>query len=565
MRTNKISMLLIVIANLLFAMTNTNAQQISPYVFGQNAWMPDSIGSVKYNGSLGSSWTPIAESGTKIMRYGGIGVDVNNPTKYQYIKMIDKMRANGIEPIVQVPFHAWQYNAQQAADIVHYVNITMGRNVKYWIIGNEPDLGYSYTTASQVAAYTKPFASAMKAADPSIKIIGPECAWYNTGIINGLTTPGGPDDITGTDANGRYYVDYISFHAYPLLAGATSRAAVISNLTEANKFQDNLTALNARLAACNTAHNRTGAAALQSAVTEININYKNPVGDNLYGNGASSFIGGQYWAEVIGIAMKKGVAIMNFWSVVEGGNDEQNIGFLNRGNGAKKPSYYHFQMVSQNFKGMYADGTDNQANVKSFGSKDGTQVAVMVMNQDAGTNFNYTVRLNGDAVTGTNVLKINISAGIAAEYSGSIESQSSQVLVFDLSGNLIKKIEYKLNTHASAGLPPAVTTYGDPSAGNGNAPSSPTTGVSSPAVVDVFNVAVGPNPSNEHFGFKVNTSHEEPITVRVYDMNGRLCVEEKNVTGNETVKIGATLSAGHYIAQVEQGLKKQTIKLIKSN
>jgi hypothetical protein len=458
MSTKKFSFLLIAIFNLILANVSNmvKAQQISPYIYGQNAWMPDSIGTKKFYGKFEANWSAVAQSGAKIVRYGGIGVDENNPTKYQYVKMVDQMRANGVEPILQVPFDNGRFSAQNAAAIVQHVNVTKGRNVKYWIIANEPDLGYSHTSASQVAPYIKQFAAAMKAVDPTIKIIGPEVAWYNHNIINGLTTPGGPYDITGKDANGRYYIDYISFHAYPLLAGASSRSAVISNLTAPDKFEANLTELNARLSSCNSYHGRTGTSSLRSAVTEININYQNPSGDGLYGVGASSFIGGQYWAEVLGIAMKKNVAILNFWSTIEGNTEELNIGYLHRGTAQKKPSFYHFQMVAQNFSGTYANGTDNQGNVKSFGSRSSTQISVMIMNQDAAANFNYTVRLDQSAVSGSNPLKININAGVAKEYSGSINNQSTQVLVFDLSGNLIKKIDYGINTHAASNLPPSV-------------------------------------------------------------------------------------------------------------
>lgn len=459
MSTKKISFILVSLFNLLFGISGAKAQQISPYIFGQNAWMPDSIGTKKFYGSLEKNWPAIQESGAKIMRYGGIGVDENRPKMSQYIKKVDEMRSRGMEPMLQVSFHKWQYTAAQAADIVRYVNITMGKNVKYWIIGNEPDLGYSYTTAAQVAAYIKQFATAMKAVDPTIKIVGPETAWYNHSIIAGLTTPGGPDDVTGRDQNGRFYVDIISFHAYPLLAGAASRSSVITNLTEKDKLQDNLTLLNSRIATCNSFHGRSGSTALQTAITEFNVNYQNPAGDNLYGTGTNSFIGGQYWAEALGIAMKKGVSIVNFWSVIEGNTNELNIGYLNRGDFAKKPAYYHFQMMSRNFSGNYADATDNQPNVKAFGSKNGSQVSVLVMNQDAGANMNYTVRLDNNTVSGSNALKVNVNAAIAKEYTGYIENQSTQVLIFDLAGNLVKKIEYKLNGHASAGLPPQESTF----------------------------------------------------------------------------------------------------------
>src|SRR5436190_13794163 len=219
---------------LAFAADNMmEAQTIPTNFFGQNAWMPDSVGNVKYYGKLRQNWGKIRDSKAAIVRFGGIAPDNHMPTNFQYIQMIDSIRAKGMEPILQVPFHRGAYTAQQAAAIVQYVNVTKGKNVLYWIIGNEPDLDYAYTSASQVAAYFKPFASAMKAVDPGIKIIGPECAWYNTGIINGLTTPGGPDDITGKDAAGRYYVDIISFHYYGF-NGTQSRNDVMTKLYQTN-------------------------------------------------------------------------------------------------------------------------------------------------------------------------------------------------------------------------------------------------------------------------------------------------------------------------------------------
>ena len=537
MSTKKFSFILIAIFNLILAnIANVaKAQQISPFIYGQNAWMPDSIGSKKFYGKFEANWSAVAQSGAKIVRYGGIGVDENNPTKYQYVKMVDQMRANGVEPMLQVPFDNWRFSAQNAAAIVQHVNITKGKNVKYWIIGNEPDLGYSYTSASQVASYIKAFATAMKAVDPTIKIIGPEVAWYNHAIITGLTTPGGAYDVTGKDANGRYYIDYISFHAYPLLAGASSRSAVISNLTAPDKFEANLTELNTRIANCNSFHGRSGTSAIKSAVTEINVNYQNPAGDGLYGVGASSFLGGQYWAEVLAVAMKKNVGILTFWSTVEGNTDELNIGYLHRGTNQKKPSYYHFQMLSQNFSGTYAHGTDNQTNVKSFGSKNGNQISVMVMNQDAGINFNYTVRLDQNTVSGSNPLKININAGVAKEYNGTINNQSTQVLVFDLAGNLIKKIDYGINSHAASNLAPSVQTI--------TAPTTPALAATVTVAGGATNICPGGNVvlnANTGTGYAYQ-----------WMKNG------VNITGATTASYTAT-AAGSYQVKITQGTASAT-------
>jgi hypothetical protein len=330
--------------------------------------------------------------------------------------------------------------------------------VKYWVIGNEPNLsggGYSYTTAAQVAAYFKPFASAMKAVDPTIKIIGPETAWYDATIINGLTScDGGADDITGADGSGNYYVDILSFHIYPF-SGAQTRSQVISKLMETNGFNDELGTLKSRLEACDSYHGRTAGNVLQMAVTEANVDYANPSGDSVTGLGAESFIGGQFWAELMGIAMQRGVDFVTFWSTIEG----SELGYISGNGVTKRPSYYHFQMVSQNFQGSSVTATDNQANVKTLGAVDTDQIAVMIMNQELSSSFNYTVRLDTGTVSGTNALKINVDASVAAEYSGTISSQSSLVLIFSPSGVLQRKIEYKLVGNADSGLPPTVTNY----------------------------------------------------------------------------------------------------------
>lgn len=438
---------------------SAKAQPISNHYFGQNAWMPDSIGNVKKYGQLDSKWPEIKASGAQIIRFGGISADKNMPTNYQYVKMIDKIRAQGMEPVMQVPFNKGQYSAAQAAAIVKYVNVTMGRNVKYWVIANEPDLAYQYTSAGQVSWYLKSFATAMKAQDPTIKTIGPETAWYNSNIIHGLTTPGGPDDVTGKDANGRYYIDYISFHMYSF-SGTQTRSQVLTDLTAQYRFDWNLGELNNRIAACNTAHGRSGTNAVKVAVTEANVGFLNPSSDNLYGTGANSFVGGQFWAELLAIGMKRGVDFINFWSVVEGNNTQYNIGYVDYVTGAKKPVYYHFQMMAQNFNGTYINGTDNQANVKAFGARNNAgQTVVMILNQDQSVNYNYSVRLDGSAASGTNPLKINVNSGIAKEYTGAINNQATQVLVFDGAGNIVKKIDYKLAGNADANLAPTVTNY----------------------------------------------------------------------------------------------------------
>jgi hypothetical protein len=452
----------------------------SPHFYGMNAWMPYKIGpSDVYYGKLVTDpddpiWDTITASNVGIMRYGGRGVDHHANPQYQetldqYVNMAVAMENNGIEPVLQVPVFGL-YSASQAADIVRYVNFDsngnrLARAVTYWVIGNEPNLccnssfgyGGDGSTVGEVATNIKNFASAMKAVDPNIKTIGPEVAWYDTNILNGLTTCPGTNDVFGGDANGTY-LDIISFHTYPFDGGEAAndpniRQTIIDELMSSGGFNADLTDLNNRVNACNSYHNRTSNP-VKIAVTEANINYEgnyDAAADNIYGYWAKSFLGGQFWAEMMAIAQKQGVDFMTFWSVVEG----SGLSYLASDGVTKRPTYYHFQMMAKYFLGAPANTTDTQANVKAFAAKDTNQIAVLIMNQNQGsTSMDYTVRLDTGTVSGTRPLKVSVDAGVAVEYTNTIAPESTVVLVFNSSGTLTKRVEYRLSGEADHDLPP---------------------------------------------------------------------------------------------------------------
>ncbi|HEY0371799.1 MAG TPA: fibronectin type III domain-containing protein [Thermoanaerobaculia bacterium] len=452
----------------------TGGVPISDHFFGNNAWMPYSIGwrPTPYNGKLWLKWSEVQSSGVQIMRYGGNGVDhyadpgwvdpsdSSRSTFQEYLDLVDEMRRRGIEPVLQVPMYGGMYSASQAADLVTFINGSPNnRAVQYWSIGNEPDLDSSPypqpETASYISAYIIDFAAAMKAADPSIKILAPETAWYNTGIINALTDctgGGGPYDVTGPIPNTnptRYYVDYLTFHVYNG-DSSSSRLDVTSKLMAINGFNQNVGDLNDRLRDCETLHSRA-ANSLKIAVTEANVTWENASNDSISGVGATSFVGGQWWAELMGLSMLQNVDFVTFWSVIEGSTLSEEKGYIGA-NGTLRPSYYHFQMMAQNFRGNAVTATDNgKTLVKAFAAKDTDQIAVIILNQETATNFDYKVRLNNDTIT-TNTLRINVDAGVAAETTGTIAAQSTILLVFNSSGTLTKTIEYKAD-----GNPPTTT------------------------------------------------------------------------------------------------------------
>lgn len=549
---------------LIVSLQKAKAQPISNHFFGVNAWMPDTIGDVnncpdppciRY-GKLHKNWSNIKNSGTTIVRYGGISPDKNIPTKYQYLRMVDSIRSRGMEPIIQVPFFNYRYTAQQAADIVYYLNVTKGRNVKYWIIGNEPNLLYSYTTAGQIAAYFKAFASAMKAVDPTILIVGPETASFKQTITNGLTNPGGPDDITGRDASGRYYLDVFSFHTYPLGAGTQTRPDVISNLTASGNLQDDLMYLKARLAAASTYHNRTGSSALTMAITEANINYTNSAADDIFGLCTNSFVGGQFVAEMYGVGMKCGVDFINLWSVIEGNSNVENCGYIDPFTGKKKPIYYHFQMMAQNFSGNSINCISNKADVKAFASQDASKISVMIMNQSLTSNLTYSLRLNNSSIGGNDSLKINVNAGVSSDYSDMIPSQSTVLLTFNAAGTIIRKCEYSLMTHAIANLAPVCTDF-------------ITTGIVSNEFMDEakLDLTIYPNPSVGTFAIGLNNrySTERKFEIEIINILGQKVYNATTtfIGGKENIDLNGSIAQGAYIVRVREEDKEDNLVIKK--
>ncbi|MGI4863425.1 MAG: carbohydrate-binding protein [Janthinobacterium lividum] len=437
-------------------------QPISPYLAGQNAWLPKGYGGITYSGSfLDQLWPIVQKSKVQMIRIGGNGVEFHLPSGPEYVTLIDSIRRIGAEPMVQVSEGRGKYTAQQAAAIVQYVNVTMKRHIKYWIVGNEPNLNSATygapTPVARVGQYIREWASAMKAVDPSILIVGPETSFYDTSYLNSLI--GGANDITGQDANGRYYVDVVSFHSYPF-SGTQTRANVLAAPATLSGNVDRLLTL---MSSANALHNRTGANALQWAVTEFNIDYANPAANTVEGLGVHSFLNGQYWAEVFGVGMQKGAVSMLPWSIQEGGGNRSagDLGYLDGSSAATvKPrsAFYHEMLVAENLRGTYLVATDNQPNVRVLASTSNGTTAVLLLNESDATDYNFTVQLDASTVPGSAALKVNVPAGLNAAYTDKIYNQSTLVLLFNSQGALTRKIVYSLQ-HAQNTLPP---TYLNP-------------------------------------------------------------------------------------------------------
>jgi hypothetical protein len=79
---------------------------------------------------------------------------------------------------------------------------------------------------------------------------------------------------------------------------------------------------------------------------------------------------------------------------------------------------------------------------------------------------------------------------------------------------------------------------------------------------DDFVVKAYPNPTEHRFTFVINTSLNETVQIQIYDAVGRK-MQTLSARANELIQFGEKLKVGVYFAEVIQGSKRQTVKLIK--
>jgi hypothetical protein len=77
-----------------------------------------------------------------------------------------------------------------------------------------------------------------------------------------------------------------------------------------------------------------------------------------------------------------------------------------------------------------------------------------------------------------------------------------------------------------------------------------------------FDVEISPNPTASDFKLQVTTSASEKISVKIFEIQGRL-IKETSVSPYQLTSIGADLNSGTYILVVKQGKNVKTTKLLK--
>ena len=148
---------LLLFAACLFPLRGKSQIKISPYLIGQNAWERKSVFKVKEQ---------IAAVKFQAIRIGGNTYESINFFDQGALDLIDFVRAAGAEPILQMPRHF--KDNDQAYKAIAWINGKMGKHIRFWSIGNEPDHKNQRATEEQVREYFSKLSEQIKRYDPKL-------------------------------------------------------------------------------------------------------------------------------------------------------------------------------------------------------------------------------------------------------------------------------------------------------------------------------------------------------------------------------------------------------------
>lgn len=407
---------------------------ISPMLVGNNVWFRNPSDMV---------WQLTADSGIQSLRIGGNGYNDNIPSNTELINWVNRIQAMGAEPIMQVSQHDPASNAAALVKLFN-VDLVTGKAIKYWNIGNEPWLEANRPATSTVGAIVEPYfkarAAAMKEVDPTIKIYGPDFAYYIEDALDDLF--GGKNNIAGkVPGKDYYYCDGLSWHRYPQSDSANQNLAY-EGLAD---FETSIKKCKAKIDAVNNQLNRTGDDALGWGIGEFNA--RDGAWVHNWGNG-------QMFAGILNLCMKYEAKYATTWSMFENGGSRSgsDYSFID-GNMTPRATYRHMEMVAENFGGLYAEGSSSKSDVIVFGSIQGSKISVMIINRaNASTQFN--LNLNATNVNTTGGIALNIAANSDLTYSGTIEGSATHTYIFE--NDKITRIAYT-SSDFSGGRAPVVT------------------------------------------------------------------------------------------------------------
>jgi alpha-L-arabinofuranosidase len=333
-------------------------------------------------------------SGVAAIRFpGGAWGDRNDLKSYHIDPFIAFCQQIGAIPTISIRLR--EGTPEAAAELVRYVNIEKEYGVVYWSIGNEPTLfaaelqalgkADDYDTV-QYNQEWREFALAMKAVDPTIKLLGPEIHQF-------MANPeANPKDSAGRDwmieflqANGDL-VDVVTFHRYPFPRSRTDVGVTIADLRQQSQEWEGIIIYLRGLIQEITGRD------IPIAITEVNTHWNAAVGGDAT---TDSYYNAIWLAEMIGRLMRQDVFMVNhFMLAAQAG--EGAWGMIARS--GVRPSYYVYQLYSRFGSEMvYAESGVDDVSIYAAQRDDGALTLIIINLADS--EQTATLQLGGASPT----------------------------------------------------------------------------------------------------------------------------------------------------------------------
>ncbi len=335
-----------------------SAGAISPFVYGAN------YGPL---GFISVDLFSLAEaSGITFIRFpGGRWGDENNLRPFDIDMYMNVVRLIGAEPYIHVRLEGGTPEA--AADLVRLTNIENDYNIRYWGIGNEPNLFDDYTTEDLNREW-RAIAEAMLEVDPDITLIGPDLSqWNGTPQVD-------PVDPEGRDwlrefllANGDM-VDVVAVHRYPFPRSMTNPMTTIDELRN-NVYEWSHTLNNLRAVILET----TGRDDVPVAITEVNSHWSGNIGGEATND---SFYNAIWWADVLGRLIQGRPFAVNYFDL-QSNSSRGGMGLLARYE--SRPTYYTYQLYQRFGSELLAsESSDSDVSIYAARREDGALTLIVV-------------------------------------------------------------------------------------------------------------------------------------------------------------------------------------------
>ncbi|UYN89057.1 MAG: hypothetical protein KIT08_08145 [Anaerolineales bacterium] len=337
----------------LFVDASVPAGSVSPLVYGTNygPWL-----------FVPLQMQPAAEAANlSVVRYpGGNWGDRNDMDEWNLDQYVALTRQFGAEPYIHV--RLLNGTAERAAEHVRMLNSEKGYNIRFWSIGNEPNLfGDGYETDQFVREWRE-WAEAMRAVDPSIILIGPEINQF-------YENPTQPHQlelerwmIEFLQANGDM-VDVVSIHRYPFPTSQLAGPPSPDELRHASAEWD------LKIPYLRELIREHAGRDIPVAVTEANSSWAASSGGDTT---MDSHLNAIWWGDSLGRMIRNGVYMVNQFAIAG------NFGLMT--NYEVRPIYSVYLMYKEFGQELvYASSDEDLVSVFASVREDGA-LAVMVIN-----------------------------------------------------------------------------------------------------------------------------------------------------------------------------------------